>query len=163
MAWKQLRQQFETDVEAARDNTDADGVLFDAVAGSAALFATSGDVTRSDWHSYVERLRVPELYPGMLGLDLVCGCARRKQSRRLIAAGARDENFHVWPDMARPERHAIIFLEPLDARNAAAIGFDMSRNRSGPGDGAAWTNGTLATFRKVRLVQEIQGRTKPVS
>ena len=34
----------------------------------------------------------------------------------------------VWPAGARREYQAVLFLEPNDARNAAAIGFDMATN-----------------------------------
>src|SRR5205814_5842056 len=58
----------------------------------------------------------------------------------------------------RPEFHSITFLEPLDKRNAAALGYDMYTEpvRREAMD-AAWTNGALAASGKVRLVQEIGG------
>jgi CHASE1-domain containing sensor protein len=64
--------------------------------------------------------------------------------------------FRIWPDHPRTEFHTIIYLEPLDRRNEAAIGYDMF---SEPVRRAAMERardtGQPALSDKVELVQEI--------
>jgi PAS domain S-box-containing protein len=155
-----VRHRFEADVEAARHNiqTRMEAYLT-LLRGGAALFAASGDVTRSDWQSYVERLRIRELYPGMLGLGF--SLRMRAEETNRVTLFMQEEGrpaFHIWPDFGRPEFHSIIFLEPADKRNATALGFDMYTDPvRREAMEAAWTNGTLAASGKVRLVQETEG------
>jgi hypothetical protein len=67
--------------------------------------------------------------------------------------------YHRRPAPGSPdERHAIQYLEPMDARNRAALGYDMysdpTRAPPWPGPG---TPGEPALSGKVTLVQEISG------
>ena len=155
-----LRQRFDTDVEAARDNIQARMESYPTLLrGGAALYAVSHDVTRSDWQSYVERLRIRDLYPGLLGL----GFSLRMRADETNRVSIRMEQegipgFHVWPDSARTEFHAITFLEPLDGPNATAVGYDMfTEPVRREAMEIARDSGTVATSGKVRLVQETKG------
>ncbi len=90
------------------------------------LFAASEEVTRTDFFRFIERLDLRARYPGIQGI----GFARRIPAADLGRAVARirasgDLDFRVWPSYPRDEYHAIVYLEPLDRRNRAAIGYDM--------------------------------------
>ncbi len=110
--------------------------------GVAGLFSVLDTVTVEDFHRYVDRLRIQEHYPGIQGI----GWTERLSARPL----GRGE-FH--------EVHAIRYLEPMDARNRAAIGYDMyseptrrlAMARARDGGGPAFSG-------RVRLVQEIVGQ-----
>jgi PAS domain S-box-containing protein len=129
----------------------------------AGLFAAAGDVSRPQFRSYVERLELQERYPGIQGI----GFSLRVQAGELGAAmtqirqgGAPD--FRIWPEHARAEYHTIVYLEPLDRRNRAAIGYDMFSEpvRRAAMERARDTGGAAASG-KLTLVQEIDERKQP--
>lgn len=125
--------------------------------GAAALATLKPDVSRAEWQALVEKTRVTELYPGVQGI----GFARRFSAaeREPLIATMRAQgvaDFTVRPVQERSEYTAILYLEPLDERNRAAIGYDMfteairrqamERSRD---------TGYRAMSAKVELVQEI--------
>jgi signal transduction histidine kinase len=124
--------------------------------GTAGLFVATDDVSAPQFAAYVGRLRLRELYPGVQGIgfsqtlraDQVEGVEQRMQRD--------DPGFHVWPRDDREVVHAILFLEPMDARNRAALGYDMSTNpvRHDAME-AARDSGLPRASGKVTLVQEI--------
>ena len=91
------------------------------------LFAASESVTRKDFKSFVDKLEIADNYPGIrsIGFSL-----RLKPEDRMALADTMKAqgyaDFRVWPEATRPEYHSIIYLEPPDERNRAAVGFDMS-------------------------------------
>lgn len=108
--------------------------------GAAALFAASDSVEPRDFKNYVDRLDMQHFYPGIQGI----GWTRR------IEHGLSGEV---------DERHAIEYLEPMDARNRRAIGYDMySEPTRREAMARARDTGEPALSGPVRLVQEIFGR-----
>jgi PAS domain S-box-containing protein len=94
--------------------------------GAAGLFDASDSVTLTDFRTYVRRLDVHRAYPGLQGV----GFARvvPPGGDAAFAAAASDGGqpaFHVWPPSTLPLRTSVLYLEPEDTRNAAAMGFDM--------------------------------------
>ena len=124
--------------------------------GGAGLFAASDDVQLREFRAYVERLELAEHYPGIQGI----GFSRLvlPEEREAIARRMKDQYpaFHFWPENGAGPTHAIVYLEPLDERNRAAIGYDMS---SDPTRRAAMAmardTAAPAASGVVRLVQEI--------
>ncbi|HMJ13162.1 MAG TPA: CHASE domain-containing protein, partial [Polyangiaceae bacterium] len=106
---------------------------------------------------YVRRLEIEQRYPGIQGIGFSLKLSREEKAnveqemRRQGHAG-----FRVWPEHDRAEYHSIVFLEPLDRRNAAALGYDMFSEpiRRNAMERARDT-GAPAASRKVTLVQEI--------
>jgi CHASE1-domain containing sensor protein/two-component sensor histidine kinase len=126
-------------------------------AGSGLFAASSGGVTRDEFAAFNARLRLRERYPGIQGI----GFSRyiRPGEAAAVAAEMRAqgfEDFRITPDPPRPQLHSIVYLEPLDRRNRAAIGYDMY---SDPTRRAAMARardtGGASTSGKVELVQEI--------
>lgn len=128
--------------------------------GVAGLFAASENVTLQEFRIYVERLDLERNEQGVQGIGF---------SRRL-AAGEREQwvarlrqegltSFHVWPEHPREEYHAVIYLEPQDVRNQAAMGYDMytEPTRQAAME-RAWLSGEPALSGKVTLKQEIDER-----
>ncbi len=125
--------------------------------GVSGLFAINGGVTREEFRDYVGQLRLERNYPGIQGI----GYSARVPAEEVDAftAELRKEagiDFKIWPPDPRPEYHTIVYLEPQDRRNLAALGYDMHTepNRRSAMDRARDT-GLPATTRKVVLVQEI--------
>jgi PAS domain S-box-containing protein len=125
------------------------------------LYAATGDiVTRQTFHQFVRKIDLPRHYPGMQGIGFTerVPPAREDSLREAMIRQGFDA-FSFWPELEGGERHAIIFLEPMDRRNEAAIGFNMfleetrqvamrrARDRAEP-----------ALSGRVTLVQEIEGR-----
>jgi signal transduction histidine kinase len=109
--------------------------------GMAALYTAVDTVTADDFREYVERLDVQRHFPGVQGIGW---------SQRLAAepdgSGGLDE------------AHAIQYLEPLDERNRAALGYDMySEETRRVAMARARDQAAPALSGKVRLVQEIYG------
>jgi signal transduction histidine kinase/ActR/RegA family two-component response regulator len=125
--------------------------------GAAGMFAASDDVSREEFRTFVEGLDLRRRYPGIQGI----GFSLRVQAEwknPVIAEMRRsgEAKFRIWPDSPRDDLFPIVYLEPLDRRNRAALGFDMltSDARRAAMERARDTGGPASTSR-VRLVQEI--------
>lgn len=113
--------------------------------------------TRAAFHEFIQNLQLQEEYPGIQGI----GFARRVEADGVTAlqhemrAGAWPE-FEVWPELEHPIGFPIVFLEPEDRRNLAAMGYDMYSEpvRHAAMARAARTGEPSASGR-VTLVQEI--------
>ena len=146
--------------EAVRERLDTTVTL---LRGASGLLAASSRVLPEEFRGYVGELRLRERYPGILGIGFSERILPSQLGRRVqeIRAEGRP-HFDVWPAYPREEYHAVLFLEPLDARNAAAIGFDMFTD---PTRRAAMARAALegreAASGKVLLVQEIEERKQP--
>jgi len=156
-----INARFASSVQSTRDRVegrlDTYIALLQATAG---LFAASHDVSDDEFRAYAARLRVRERYPGVQGIGYSRRALRSEIPalvRRMRAQG--DSTFHVWPEDARDEYHAILYLEPLDRRNQAAIGYDMftDSTRREAMSRARDTAGPAMSGR-VQLVQEIDER-----
>ncbi|MCG3116631.1 MAG: CHASE domain-containing protein [Candidatus Manganitrophus sp. SA1] len=128
----------------------------DALRGTAALFAATGRTDRKTFHNYISRLELQSHYPGIQGI----GFTKRippDQVEKTVAEIRREiPDFKIWPETPRDEYHTILYLEPQDRRNQAALGYDMFTE---PVRRAAMQRardtGLAATSGKVTLVQEI--------
>ena len=153
--------RFASAVQSTRDRIQSRLDTYVAVLqATAGLFAASRDVSPAEFHAYATRLRVRDRYPGVQGIGYshrVAPSGVGALERTMRARG--DSTFHVWPEGARAEYHAVLYLEPLDRRNEAAIGYDMftdSTRREAMS--RARDTGGPALSGRVRLVQEIDER-----
>ena len=156
------RERFSHQIERTRRDMAARFETYEAMlTGVAGLFAANDTVALSDFHAYTERLDLAARFPGVQGV----GWSRRvrEDERTEVVATMRAqglEDFHIWPaDHPGPETHAILYLEPLDRRNRAAIGFDMSSEPTRrEAMERARDTGRAAASGRVTLVQEIDER-----
>jgi PAS domain S-box-containing protein len=155
------RERFERlagqQAEAIRERLETYEAL---LRGAAGLLAASQRVTRAEFAAFVERLRLTDVYGESRGI----GYARRfrpEEAEALVAemrAGGLPD-FRLRPDPPGPDPTAIVALEPLDLRNAAAIGYDMySEPVRRAAMARARDGGEPALSARVELVQEIEGR-----
>jgi len=108
---------------ALRERLNAYAFLLQSGAG---LFASSKEVTREEWRTYVTALQIDKHYPGVQGL----GFSKRilPSEKKAHIGQIREEGFpdyDIHPDGERPEYTSIVFLEPFDWRNQRAFGYDM--------------------------------------
>jgi diguanylate cyclase (GGDEF)-like protein len=124
--------------------------------GTAGLFAASKNVTRRDFHAYVNALRLDENYPGIqgIGFSRLVPAAQRDEH----IAGIRNEGFPdytIKPPGKRDVYSSIVYIEPFSGLNLRAFGYDMY---SEPVRRAAMEQardtGKAALSGKVTLVQE---------
>lgn len=131
------RQRFDNIVDQA--NTALGGQLQTYVAilhAGAGLFAASKEVTHDEFQAFAERVDLSGRYVGIQGLGY---------SAQIAPEGP-----------GRPARHAVLFLEPEDARNQIAIGLDMyAEPVRREAMSRARDTGLAAMSGKVELVQEI--------
>jgi signal transduction histidine kinase/ActR/RegA family two-component response regulator len=163
LAWTSARNRdgarFENAVQSATDRITARMEIYIALLRGAGGMLAAGEISRADWRRYAGRLDVRVHYPGIQGI----GYTRRVEPdsidalvRRMRAQGA--EGFRVWPDSARAEYHSILYLEPLDRRNQAALGYDMFTDPvRHEAMQRARDTGLAALSGRVTLVQEIEG------
>jgi PAS domain S-box-containing protein len=131
--------------------------------GGAGLFAASREVTRAEFKNYIAPIDIDRNYPGTQGI----GFTQRIPAGELATFEERERaagrpNFRVWPDHPREEYHSIVFLEPEDERNLAAVGFDMFAEpmRRNAMERARDT-ARAAISGRVTLVQEIDENKQP--
>lgn len=107
--------------------------------GGAGLFAASDQVTKTEFARYASRLDLAERYPGVQGIGF---------SRALDAK-------------ASPYSR-IEFIQPMNRRNSAAMGFDMyGEPTRREAMARARDEGAAAATGRVTLVQEIENRKQP--
>jgi PAS domain S-box-containing protein len=142
------------------DHRDTNLSLLLATSG---LFAVDEAIGHGEFQTFVKRLDLRREYPGIQGI----GFSRRLapgEVEPLVRAMRRQgfPEFRIWPEEARGDAHAVLFLEPLDRRNRAALGYDMFTE---PARRAAMERardtGRPAATGKVTLIQEIEADQQP--
>lgn len=94
--------------------------------GAQGLFKVSDSVTMHEWKNFIKTLNVSDNYPGIQGI----GYASFFPQARLSSFESQIKSlgfpeFRVWPEGKRALYSSIIYLEPSNQRNLAAMGYDM--------------------------------------
>ncbi len=127
------------------------------LSGAAGLFSASDGVSREEFRTYVEGLDLRHRYPGIQGIGFSLHVETDwKESETVAIRDSGEAKFRIWPDSPHDDLFPILYIEPMDRRNRAALGYDMftSPVRRAAMERARDTNEPAATGR-VRLVQEI--------
>ncbi len=127
------------------------------------LFAASDRVAPQEFYRFVERLDLPENYPGIQGIGFSQSFTPAVKDALVQKMRASvHEDFRVWPEGTRDEYTAIIYLFPTGNHNEKAIGYDMFADpvRRQAMEKARDT-GTPAASGRVRLVQESDNEERP--
>ena len=163
LAW-QLAERYSTLEQNARFELESEEVrraisfrmqtYVTALQQARGLFAAA-DVTRAQFHAYVQNMDLEAVYPGVAGIGFT---PRVPAARRAsLEASVRAEgfpDFHIWP-AAPDDAFPVWFLEPFNQRNRRAFGYDMYTDpaRHEAMDAAARTGAAAATG-PVRLMQD---------
>jgi CHASE1-domain containing sensor protein len=119
--------------------------------------AQKGQVSRPAFDRFVDGLELSREFEGIRGI----GYAARIEVGEEESIEARLEQGYalqrsVWPETDQPIRTPIVLLEPFDARNRAALGYDMfSEPRRRVAMKQAIARGAAQASAPVELVQEI--------
>lgn len=91
------------------------------------LFAGTYPVLPDKFKIYAGRLDLPQNYPGVSGIGFAVRFrpADTAGFEQFMIKGMKFDGFHVWPASTDEDRSAVVYLEPKDHRNDAAIGYDM--------------------------------------
>ena len=129
----------------------------EVLTGVKAFFMASKEVSLQEWQIYFDELQFEKYYPGLQGIAYVqrvkSDRAQDELKDRLQEYGM--EGFTIKPEGIRDEYFPVIFLDPLDERNAKAVGYDIfsEKIRRDAIESARKTESTSIT-RKIILVQE---------
>ena len=94
--------------------------------GGKGLFAVSDSVYREEWKRYYNIISVGKNYPGIQGLGYAVYLrdgGKKAHEERVQADGFPD--YQVLPEGIRAEYTPVAYLEPFEARNLRAFGYDM--------------------------------------
>jgi signal transduction histidine kinase len=132
-----------------------------ALRGGTGLFAASDYVSLAEFRAYVGHVDVQHHFPGIQGIGFAqrVAPAALDSVRALIRSQGVPE-YQIQPLNAPGDRFPIVYLEPLDNRNRAAMGFDMYANPvRREAMERAWLGGEPALSGRVTLVQELDSAT----
>ncbi len=94
--------------------------------GGAGVFTASEEVTREDWKAYCGYQQTTHYYPGIQGIGYSQAIQPAELEHHIQSIRAEGfPDYAIRPAGERDEYTAIIFLEPFDARNQRAFGYDM--------------------------------------
>ncbi|MGE4419344.1 MAG: CHASE domain-containing protein [Sulfurimonas sp.] len=125
--------------------------------GGIGFFHGSQHVNRQEWHDFVEALNLKNSYPGIQGIGF-SKMIDPSEVAQIEEEMKKDgfKSFSIKPLGKREQYSSILYLEPMDKRNRAAIGYDMF---SEPVRRAAMERARdtakASISKKVILVQEI--------
>lgn len=128
--------------------------------GAVGLFQARGTVTRSEWQRYVAALKMERLHPGIQGVGYSTWLPAQERDalmRAMRAEGITD--FALRPEGERPVYVPVVLIEPLDARNRRALGFDtFSEPVRRAAMQRACDRGATSLSERVILVQETESQ-----
>lgn len=155
---------FEVKVHTNMDHLEKRLLMYEHVLRSGvAYFEGSENVSRQEWHQFIETLQLQKYYPGMQGMgfslmitpDNVTNVEKQMQREGFQA-------FALKPKGERDQYSAILYLEPQNKRNLNAIGYDMySESTRRAAMDQARDTGLPSASGRVKLVQEIDSDVQP--
>lgn len=127
------------------------------------FFQGSEHVNRKEWHDFIEAIDIKNNYPGMQGIGF--SKMIRPEDVAKVEQEMRDggfESFSLKPAGEREIYSSILYLEPMDERNMAAIGYDMfSESTRRAAMQTATDSGQASISKRVTLLQEIDEDVQP--
>lgn len=121
----------------------------------AALFASSDLVTRDDWKTFVDILKIDETLPGINGIGFIEQVLRSQEKQYLKDIASRGiEGFAVHPRTQWSEILPISFIEPMSLNKEAVgldIGFEANRRAAAH---LARDTGKATITKRIFLVQD---------
>jgi diguanylate cyclase (GGDEF)-like protein len=165
MLWQGAQQDAEQDAQADFDSRTRELVnnldqrlqtYLQVLYGVQGLFASSSEVEREEFRTYLAGQELNQHFPGIHGIGYMALVpqARRAAHEQKIRLGGYPD-YRVQPEGIREWYAPIVYLEPFDENNRRAFGFDPA---SEPVRRAALEqardSGRPAVSGRIRLVQE---------
>jgi PAS domain S-box-containing protein len=150
-----FENQIQLTLDRISSHLDSDITL---LRGAAGFFAASETVTLGEFRIYVERLGLKRHDPGVQGLGFSQRIPASEKEAFLQQQRSQGPSpFRIWPEEPRAEYHAVVYLEPQNLRNVAALGYDMfTEPTRRAAMERAWRTGEPSLSGKVILKQEIE-------
>jgi signal transduction histidine kinase len=134
--------------------------------GGKGLYTVSDTITREKWRDYYATIKLPTYLPGIQGFGysqiIRPGQIRNHEERFRKVYADYKPDYKIYPEGQRDLYSSIIFLEPHNERNKAALGYDMFndpvRNKAMV---LAMDSNSSILSGKVTLVQEIDDDVQP--
>jgi two-component system, OmpR family, sensor kinase len=120
--------KFETDTSEISQNIDISIKNYISLlrAGAGLFAANDQNITKDQFQTFVQRLQLEQNYPGILAVGYSRVTDAESVPRLINEAGRQGVvDFSIWPEHPRPEYHTIFYIEPMNERNQAAVGYDM--------------------------------------
>ncbi|MBY0238726.1 MAG: CHASE domain-containing protein [Burkholderiaceae bacterium] len=154
---RRTQERFDDAASAVREKLASRLASYESLLrAGAALFDASTSVDRAEWQAYVAAIDLERQYPGLQGLGYARYLPQASADQETAALRREYAPFRLWPEGQRDAYVAVTYLEPQNARNRAAIGYDMLLEPVRRGAlRAAMQNGRLTASGPVTLVQEI--------
>ncbi|MBA5604351.1 CHASE domain-containing protein [Duganella sp. FT3S] len=154
---RRARERFEVSCTSIQQRIVKRMTLYETALRSAqALFKVTPNVTRQQWHDYVEGIAIERNFPGLQGMGYARYLRPGEQAaleRAVQASGY--PRFRVWPPSDGDGYAPVLYLEPFAGRNLRAFGYDMmSEPTRRNAMLAAARSGRPTLTAKVTLVQE---------
>jgi PAS domain S-box-containing protein len=126
-AYAVLQNEFDFRVHEIQSNLDRRLLNYQTVLlGTAGLFSASHFVDGGEFRSYVQSLNLPRKYPGIQSVGYAMLVTPSGASRHTAAVRRKGyPDYTIWPQGERPDYAPIVYLEPYNARNLRAFGYDM--------------------------------------
>ena len=126
--------------------------------GGGGVFLASESVTRDEWRDYYEYRQVRTIYPGIQGIGFTTVVRPEDLARHIEQVRAEGfSDYTVRPAGKREEYAPVLFVEPLDAVNQRALGYDsLSEPVRRQAMERARDTGQGALSGRVMLVQNAQ-------
>ncbi len=131
-ATEQDRLRYENAVQQTQNNINNHLETYIAlIRGTSGLVAARPSLTEEEFHSYVQRLRLQERYPGIQGMGYVVRVPAAEKEAFVTNTQTQDQSeFTIKPEGERPEYFPVLYLEPYtDQNNQTVIGYDMSSDQ----------------------------------
>ncbi|HJV02858.1 MAG TPA: CHASE domain-containing protein [Burkholderiaceae bacterium] len=154
---RRARERFEVSCTSIQQRIVKRMTLYEtALRSTQALFKVQPNVTRQQWHDYVDGIAIERNFPGLQGLGYARYLRPGEQAglERAVQASGYPQ-FRVWPPSDADGYAPVLYLEPFTGRNLRAFGYDMmSEPTRRNAMLAAARSGRPTLTAKVTLVQE---------
>ena len=161
---RRIEQAFRAEVEDIQRRIENRlSTYSDILHAARGLFEASSEVERDEWRSFILGQHIPDRFPGLQGVGyaLVVPKENLAEHVREMRLGGFPQ-YEVKPAGDRDVYTSVVYLEPFDRRNRAAIGYDMYQDSvRGPIMALARDTGELAISPKITLLQEIDSDVQP--
>lgn len=98
----------------------------DILRGVAGLFSSSNDVSRDEFHHYVDALQLSVYHRGIQGIGYSPLIPKAEITQHIAAVRAEGfPDYRIVPPGDRPIYSSILYIEPLNWRSRRVMGFDM--------------------------------------
>lgn len=127
------------------------------------LFNASHEVSREEFRTFIDSLQLTEHFPGLQGIGFAKAILPTDKPHHIAAIRQQGfPDYTIRPEGQRELYTSIIYLEPFNARNQRAFGFDMfSETVRRQAMSSARDVGGMALSSKVTLVQENEQQVQP--